>query len=61
MCLYASWMPSEDRRGHWSPWSGVVDGCEPPCGCQESNLGPLQEQQLLFTTKPSLQPKLSYF
>jgi hypothetical protein len=22
----------------------VMDGCEPPCGCWELNLGPLQEQ-----------------
>lgn len=29
--------------------------CEPPCGCWQSNLGPLQEQPVL-NTKPSLQP-----
>jgi hypothetical protein len=26
------------------------------CGCWESNAGPLQEQQVLFTAEKSLQP-----
>ena len=30
------------------------DCCEPPCGCWELNLGPLEEQQVLLTTEPSL-------
>jgi hypothetical protein len=30
--------------------------CEPPCGCWELNSGPLEEQLVLLTTKPSLQP-----
>jgi hypothetical protein len=34
----------------------ITDGCEPPCGCWELNSGPLQEQSLLLTTEPSLQP-----
>ena len=29
------------------PGAGVTDSCELPCGCWESNLGPLQEQQVL--------------
>jgi hypothetical protein len=28
---------------------------EPPCGCWEPNLAPLQEQQVLLTFEPSLQ------
>jgi hypothetical protein len=35
----------------------ISDGCEPPCGCWELNSGPLEEQPVLFTAKPSLQPK----
>jgi hypothetical protein len=35
---------------------GVIDSCELPCGC-ESNPGPLEEQPLLFTIEPSLQPQ----
>jgi hypothetical protein len=36
-----------------------------PCGCWELNLGPLEEQSVLLTSEPSLQPfyvilKVSY-
>jgi hypothetical protein len=34
----------------------VTDGCEPPCGCWELNLGPLEEQSELSTAEASLQP-----
>jgi hypothetical protein len=34
----------------------IIDGCEPPCGCWELNSGPLEEQPVLLTTQPSLQP-----
>jgi hypothetical protein len=33
----------------------ITDGCEPLCGCWELNSGPLEEQLVLLTTKPSLQ------
>jgi len=39
----------------------VVDGCEPPCGCWELNSGPLEEQTVLLTSEPSLQPKRDIF
>ncbi|CAO2589349.1 hypothetical protein LEMLEM_LOCUS5366 [Lemmus lemmus] len=39
----------------------IKDGCEPPCGCQESNSGPSEEQAMLLTTEPSLQPDLFFF
>jgi hypothetical protein len=35
----------------------ITDGCEPPCGCQELNSGPLEEQLVLLTAEPSLQPQ----
>jgi hypothetical protein len=35
----------------------ITDGCEPPCGCWELNSGLLEEQSVLLTTEPSLQPK----
>jgi len=38
----------------------ITDGCEPPCGCWELNSGPLEEQSVLLTTEPSLQPTQSY-
>ena len=38
----------------------ITDGCVPPCGCWELNSGPLEEQTMLLTTEPSLQPQI-YF
>ena len=32
------------------------DGCELPCGCWELNSGPLEEQSVLLTAEPLLQP-----
>ena len=50
-------------RSHWKPEegigsseNGVTDSCELPCGCWESNPGPLEEQPVLFTVEPSLRP-----
>jgi hypothetical protein len=34
----------------------IADGCEPPCGCWGLNSGPLEEQLVLLTAEPSLQP-----
>ena len=36
----------------------IRDGCEQPCGCWDLNSGPLDEQLVLLTTEPSLQPHL---
>jgi len=43
-------------RGCWIQELELTDGCEPPCGCWELNPGPLEEQPVLLTDKPSLQP-----
>jgi hypothetical protein len=34
----------------------ITDGCEPPCGCWDLNSGPPEEQSVLLTAEPSLQP-----
>ena len=34
----------------------ITDGCEPPWGWWKLNSGPLEEQSVLLTTEPSLQP-----
>ena len=47
---------TEDRDGVRFPKAGVAGGCELQCQCWELNLGPLQEQQVLLTAEPSLQP-----
>lgn len=49
MCTY---MPEEGTRSRY------IDGFEPPCGCWELYSGPLEEQTVLFTSEPSLQPGL---
>ena len=33
-----------------------MDGCEAQCGCWDLNSGPSEEQSVLLTTEPSLQP-----
>ncbi|EDL33388.1 mCG1045525, partial [Mus musculus] len=35
----------------------ITDGCELPCGCWELNSGPLEEQSVLLTAEPFLQPR----
>jgi hypothetical protein len=39
----------------------ITDGCEPPCGCWDLNSGPLEDQPVLLTTEPSLQPPCLFF
>jgi hypothetical protein len=34
----------------------ITDGCELPYGCWDLNSGPSEEQSVLLTTEPSLQP-----
>lgn len=46
------------RRGCLTPGTGGVDGCESPCWLWESNLGPVQEQQVLLTPEPTRQHPL---
>ena len=48
--------PQRLEEGIKFPETGFMDGSEPPHGFWELNPGPLQEQQTLLTTGPSLQP-----
>jgi hypothetical protein len=36
----------------------ILDSYEPPCGCWELNSGPLEEQTVLLTSEPFLQPPM---
>jgi hypothetical protein len=47
---------SEAKRGSCIFWIRVIDDYKPPCGCWESNSGPMQEQPVFSTIEPSLQP-----
>jgi len=38
----------------------ITDGCEPSYGCWDLNSGPLEEQSVLLTTEPFLQPSLLF-
>lgn len=37
-------VPAEARRGFRDPWAGVMEGWEPPHGCWDLSLGPLEER-----------------
>ena len=39
----------------------ITDDCEPPYSCWGLNSGPLEEQAMLLTSEPSLQPQEPLF
>lgn len=53
MCAVYSQFPQRPE-GIVSFGIGVADGCETPFRCQELNVGPQQEQQVLLTIETSL-------
>jgi len=56
VCLIHGWCPWGPDEGVGFPKTGVKDSClEPPYRSWEWNQGPLEEQPLLSTTKPSPQ------
>jgi hypothetical protein len=48
----------ESREGIRFPRTRIIDGFELPYGCWELSLDPLDEQLMLLTTDPSLQPHI---
>lgn len=46
-------MPAAGQKRAPDP---ITDGCEPPCRCWELNSGHSEEQAMLLTSEPSLQP-----
>jgi hypothetical protein len=48
-------------KGAKPPGTGVTESCELPCGCWELNPGHLEEQPVLLTPEPSVQPHISVF
>jgi hypothetical protein len=50
-----SWYPWRPEEGIGFSRTEVTEGYELPCRCWELNLGPLQEQPVLFTAEPFLQ------
>ena len=49
-CLYVYHGHTVPAEGVSSPGTEVMDGCEPPCGCWELNLVPLQDRWVLLTS-----------
>lgn len=39
-----AWCLWKTKEGIRSPGAGVTEGCEPPCGCWEQNLGLLESK-----------------
>lgn len=56
-CMH-DWRPEE---GAGFPETAVTHACKLPCCCWEQNLGSLQEQCVLFTTKSSLHHHLKTY
>lgn len=54
-------VPSGAEKGISSSGTGVVDGCELPCRCQEPNSGPPEDQQVLVNIELSLLLPGEYF
>jgi hypothetical protein len=52
MCALSVCIPARQKRVS----DPITDGCEPPCGFWELNSGPLEEQTVLLTAEPALQP-----
>ena len=50
----------ESREGIRFPRTRIIDGFELPYGCWELSLDPLDEQLMLLTTDPSLQPHIGF-
>jgi hypothetical protein len=56
MCHVCVQCPWGLKGGIRSPGTRVTDDFEAPYGFWDSNQGPLEEQPVLITTEPSLQP-----
>jgi hypothetical protein len=55
--IYFMWAHCHSLQTHQKRASDPnTDGCEPPCGYWKLNSGPLEEQSVLLTAEPSLQP-----
>lgn len=50
---HACQVPTEVRREGYSSWNRRTKGCDQPCGCWQSNQGPLEDQPVFLTAKPS--------
>lgn len=56
--MQCPWRPEEYIQ---SPTTGIIESYELPCGCWEPNLVPLQEENMLLISEPSLGLKVFFF
>jgi hypothetical protein len=61
VCVPYECLITMEVKRYQIPGTGVTDRRELPCECWESNLGPLQEQEVFLTTEPSLLSPLLRF
>jgi len=61
MYISYSFLPACMPAGQKRAPDLIIGGYEPPCGCWELNSGPLEEQTVLLTSEPSLQPLMIIF
>lgn len=59
--LWVCLEPMRSEKSCRTPWTTVTDICKPACGWWDPYSGAMQEQQLLLTTEPSLQPLHKFF
>lgn len=58
---HAGIYPQRQDEGPRYPGTDVTNSCKSLCGCGESNLAPLEEQQVLLSAEPSVQSPLGLF
>lgn len=58
VCYMHAWYPGRREDGIGCQ-IGIIDSCESPYGCWESNLGPLQEKEVLLRSLAILWPSSS--
>lgn len=56
--IHAWWLPRPQKSLPQSG-TGVTSGCEPPRGCREVQLSPLEEHSAPLTLMSSLQPHIT--
>lgn len=56
-CMYVYLCIQKPEEGIKSSQAGATGSYERTCGCGDLNLSPLQEEQMLLTVHPFLQPQ----
>jgi hypothetical protein len=60
VCAYICLVPAKAERSCWVPGTAVIGTCELPSEYWDLNPSFLEEEPLLLTTKPPLQPRCNF-